>query len=160
MKQYFKIGTLALISLAMFGAGCASINTPEDPALIAQRTTTAKQLETRPEARIVFESQVDTFRVTRENKEDVLYLSKGFGKWYRGPLTCFGIGDPQSAISLATKTDGMGIDKFSRFFLLGGGGRNECFVSSLKELSPQETVIFGLETQKAVDARLAKKLPK
>ena len=70
------------------------------------------------------------------------------------------MGDPQSAVSLATKTDGMGIDKFSRFYLLGGGGKNECFVTSLKELNPQQTVVFGLESQKSVDARLAKKLPK
>lgn len=160
MKQSFKFGTFAIISLALLSAGCATTQTPPTPETIAQRQAAVAELDKQPEARIIFESQVDSFRVTREDRQDVLYLNKGFGKWYRGPLNCFGMGDPQSAVSLATKTDGMGIDKFSRFYLLGGGGKNECFVTSLKELNPQQTVVFGLESQKAVDARLAKKLPK
>lgn len=151
------LGAAILGSILTIGACATTPKTPDTPEVIAQKAAIIADLETRPEAHIAFENQLDNFRVTYEDHKDILYLDNGFGKWYRGPLTCFGRGDPQSAMSLATINHGTGIDKFTRFYLLGGGGRNECFVSSLKELKPQETVVFGLETQKHVDAREARK---
>ena len=112
---------------------------------------------------IAFASQIDGFSVKREGRDDILYLNTGFGRWYRAPLTCFGMGDPGSAMGIIPYDyHGASIDKFSRFKLLGIDrmDKNECSISALIELTPQETVTFGLESQKQVDSRLAKAKPK
>lgn len=120
------------------------------------------QFEGRKDASIAFASQIDGFAVKREQGEHILYLNTGFGKWYRGPLSCFGMGDPTSAMGIIPYDyHGGSVDKFARFKLLGIDrmDRNDCSISALIELTPQETVAFGLESQKSVDARFAKAKP-
>ncbi len=116
------------------------------------------QFENRGNAQIAFKSMIRTFAVKAEGRDDILYLNTGAGKWFRAPLTCFGMGDPRSAMQILPVSHGSGIDKFTHFKLigLGRGDNNECTISDLIELTPQETVEFGLESQKQIDARAAK----
>ncbi len=141
--------------LALFGA--------MDDAKPAQTPVAEDKFADREEARIAFVSQLDHFQVKRENKEDILYLSTGFGVWYRAPLMCTGFGDPRYAIGIIPVDTQMGIDRFSRFKFYGGGNNRDdfpCSISSLKLLTPQETVEYSLESQKSVDKRLAKEKEK
>jgi hypothetical protein len=77
-------------------------------------------------------------------------------------MTCYGMGDAQSAMQIIPIDRGLGIDKFTRFRLISmgdrmsRGGGTECTISSLIELTPAETVIFGIESQRHVDARAAR----
>jgi hypothetical protein len=144
-----------LLSALMF---FAAANEPIE-GKVANNPTPQNQFENREEAKIAFESLLNGFRIERENKEDILYLDTGAGNWYRAPLNCFGIGDPQSAMGIIPyDTHGMGIDKFTRFKLTGFSAmdRNDCAISSLIKLTPTETVSLGLESQKRVDARQAR----
>lgn len=120
------------------------------------------QFDNRGNATIAFESMIRNFAVKVEGKEDILYLDTGSGQWYRAPMTCFGMGDPRSAMHIVPINHGSGIDKFTRFKLFGTGRgeSNECNISDLIELTPQETVDYGLESQKSVDARAAAKVKK
>lgn len=145
--------------LALIGAFFGAPDTPTKAEINEARTKAAEALAGRPEARISTTMTLDSFRVEYENREDILYLSTGFGKWYRAPLSCFGMGDPQSALQIVPIDRGFGIDKFTKFRLLNLGSRmnnSDCMITSLVELTPQETVIFGLETQKRVDERAAR----
>ncbi len=116
----------------------------------------------RKEARIPFASQLDHFQVKRENSEDILYLSTGFGHWYRAPLTCTGLGDPTYANGIVPVDAQMGVDKFTRFQFIGMGAiaNPPCFISSLIELTPEETVELKLESRAMVDKRMAKEKEK
>lgn len=146
--------------LAMFGALFGATEAPTKAEIKEARANAAAALAGRPEARISTTWTLDTFRVERENHDDILYLSTGFGKWYRAPMTCFGMGDAENAMRIVPIDRGLGIDRFTKFKLLGLGrshfDNNECMITSLIELTPQETVIFGLETQKRVDERAAR----
>lgn len=116
----------------------------------------------RKEERIAFASQLDNFQVKRENGDEILYISTGFGEWYRAPLSCTGFGDPQYAMGIIPVDSQMGIDKFSRFKFVGTGARNDfpCSITSLIKLTPQETVELKLESQANVDKRLEKEKAK
>lgn len=141
--------------LALFGA--------IDEAKPAQASVAEDKFADREDARIPFASQLDHFQVKRENKEDILYLSTGFGVWYRAPLMCTGFGDPRYAIGIIPVDAHMGIDQFSRFKFYGGGNNADdfpCSIQGLKKLTPQETVDFKLESQKSVDNRIAKEKEK
>lgn len=146
--------------LAMFGALFGAPDAPTKAEIKEARANAAAALAGRPEARISTTMNLDSFQVERENNEDVLYLSTGFGKWYRAPMTCFGMGDAESALRIVPIDRGFGIDKFTRFKLLGLGrshfDNSECMITSLIELTPQETVVFGLESQKRIDERAAR----
>ena len=145
--------------MALFGALFGAADTPVKGEIKEARSAAAVAMANRPEARISSTMTLDSFRVEYENHEDVLYLSTGFGKWYRAPMTCFGMGDAQSALQIVPIDRGFGIDKFTKFRLMSMGTRmnsNECMITSLIELTPQETVVFGLESQKRVDERAAR----
>lgn len=161
-----------IISLMAFAA--ALVGAPDAPAstspasstpssreaTLEARTIAAAALVNRESARIPFTSNLDNFRVEYEDHEDILYLSTGFGKWYRAPLHCFGMGDARDAMRIIPIDHGMGIDKFTRFRLFSMGGSrqsNECTIANLVELTPQETVVFGLESQRRVNERLARR---
>ncbi|MBN8649769.1 MAG: hypothetical protein J0L55_17615 [Caulobacterales bacterium] len=139
-------------SLFMLAAAVEPMDTNND-----LKVQPKNQFENRGNARIAFESMIRTFAVKSEGQDDILYLDTGAGKWYRAPLTCFGMGDPRTAMQILPISHGTGIDKFTRFKLLGLGRNetNECTINDLIELLPQETVEFGLESQKNVDKRAA-----
>jgi|GEM_PF-2999280 hypothetical protein len=149
--------------IALFAAISGDVASPNTKAEItASRLAAAAALEGRENARIPFTSNLRHFQVKYENHEDVLYLSTGPGKWYRAPLTCYGMGDAQSAMQIVPIDRGDGIDKFTRFRLItmgdrmSRGGGTDCTISSLIELTTTETVIFGVESQRQVDARAAR----
>lgn len=153
-----------LISLMALGAALTSdIEVPNSRTENnAARIDAAAALEGRESARIPFTSNLRHFQVKYENHEDVLYLSTGAGEWYRAPMTCYGMGDAQSAMQIVPIDRGDGIDKFTRFRLISmgdrmsRGGGTDCTITSLIRLTPSETVIFGIESQLQVDARAAR----
>lgn len=138
----------------------AAMVEPVDTNIDAKVSPPKNKFENRGNANIAFESMIRTFsvKVEGEGRDEILYLNTGAGKWYRAPMTCFGLGDPRSAMQILPISHGSGIDKFTRFKLigLGHGDNNECTISDLIELMPQETVEYGLESQKKVDERAAK----
>lgn len=138
---------LTAFALGMFlsSAALGMESAPAAPGRQASLSSDVDRFEGRPQARIPFSRQVQNFQVKRESNFDVLYLETTRSRWYRGPISCFGISDPRDAQGIVPIDRGFGIDNFTRFVLLGfSHERNECSLNSLVELTPEEAVELGL----------------
>ena len=134
-----------ILALAAFASTSTGVLAGDAASTKNDATTQVDRFAERPEARIAFAREVRNFQVKRDDGDDILYLETTRNRWFRSEITCFGINDPRDAHGFLPIDRGLGIDKFSRIALLTfNNGRTDCNLKKLIELTPEETVEFGL----------------